>query len=72
MKSALLAASSIRRAGETGESADAIYLEGLDDIVSVFRDIYPWFRRIIGEAKNGGYSMPQVLRDGYLAALRPF
>ena len=72
MKSALLAAGSIRRAIEIGEPADTIYLKGLDGIISMFREIYPWFRRIIDEAKSGGYSMPQVLRDGYLATLRPF
>jgi flavin-dependent dehydrogenase len=72
MKSALLAASSIKRAIESGEPADNIYLEGLDSIISVFREISPWFRRIIDEAKSGGYSMPQVLRDGYFATLRPF
>jgi flavin-dependent dehydrogenase len=72
MKSALLAAGSIRRAVETGEPAGIIYLKELDGIISMFREIYPWFRRIIDEAKSGGYSMPQVLRDGYLATLRPF
>jgi flavin-dependent dehydrogenase len=72
MKSALLAASSIRKAVEMSEPADAIYLEGLDSIICAFREIYPWFRRIIGEAKKGGHSMPQLLRDGYLATLRPF
>ncbi len=72
LKSALEAAGSIQRSVETGESADTIYLKRLDGIVSVFREIYPWFRRIIDEAKSGGYSMPQVLRDGYLTALRPF
>jgi flavin-dependent dehydrogenase len=72
MKSALQAASSIRRAAETGEPADTIYLKGLDGIISVFREIYPWFGRIIDEAKSGGYSMPQVLRDAYSTTLRPF
>jgi flavin-dependent dehydrogenase len=72
MKSALQAASSIRKAVEISEPADTIYLKGLDGIVSVFREIYPWFRRIIDEAKRGGYLMPQVLRDGYFTTLRPF
>lgn len=72
MKSALIAADSIRRTIEIGEPADTIYLKALDGIFSVFREISPWFRRMIGEAKNGGYSMPQVLRDGYFATLRPF
>lgn len=72
MKSALQAASSIRRAVETGEPAGTIYLKGLDGIISMFREIYPWFRRIIDEAKSGGYSMPQVLRDAYSTTLRPF
>jgi flavin-dependent dehydrogenase len=72
MKSALLSASSIRRAVETGEPADTIYLKEMEGIVSMFREISPWFRRIISEAKRGGYSMPQILRDGYFATLRPF
>lgn len=72
MKSALQAAISIRRAVETGESADAAYLKELTGILSMFREIYPWFRRIINEAKRGGCSMPQVLRDGYFTTLRPF
>ena len=72
MKSALLATSSIRKAVETGEPADNIYLKGLDGIISVFREIYPWFRRIIDEARKGGYTLPKVLRDGYLRTLRTF
>lgn len=72
MKSALIAADSIRRAIEMEEPADAIYLKGLNGILSGFREISPWFKKIIDEAKRVGYSMPQVLRDGYLATLRPF
>lgn len=38
----------------------------------MFGEIYPWFKRVIDEAKNGGHSLPQVLRNGYLSTLRQF
>jgi len=72
MKSALLASRSVGRAVETGEPADTNYLKGLDDLISVFREVYPCFRRIVDEGKCGGNAMPQLLRDGYLSTLRPF
>lgn len=72
MKSALLAASSIQRAIESGKPADATYLAEMDVIISMFGEIYPWFKRVIDEAKSGGHSLPQVLRDSYLSTLRPF
>lgn len=72
VKSALLAASSIKRAIESGEPADATYLPGIDGIISMFGEIYPWFRSIIDEARSGGHSLPKVLRDAYLKTLRTF
>jgi flavin-dependent dehydrogenase len=72
MKSALLATSSIKRAIESGEPADAAYLSEVGGIISVFGEIYPWFRRIADEARSGGHSLPQVLRDGYGSTLRTF
>jgi flavin-dependent dehydrogenase len=72
MKSALLAAKSIQRAMESGEMADAIYLSEMEGIISLFSEIYPFFRRVMDEAKRGGHSMPQILRDGYLSTLRAF
>ena len=72
IKSALLAASSIIRAVESDEPPDKIYLAEISGIISVFGEIYPWFRKIIDEARSGGYSLPQVLRDAYNDTLRMF
>ncbi len=72
MKSALLAVRSIKRALESDEEADAIYLSEIDGMISTFGEIYPCFRRIIDEAKKGGRSLPQILHDGYLSTLRMY
>jgi flavin-dependent dehydrogenase len=72
MKSGLLAAKAIQRAIESGEPADAIYLSEIDGILSMFGELYPCFKRITGEAKNGGHALPEVLQDAYLRTLRPF
>jgi flavin-dependent dehydrogenase len=72
MKSALLAAQSIKRAFESGEPAESVYLSKLEDIISLFGEIYPWFKKIIDEARGGGNSLPEVLRDAYSDTLRSF
>lgn len=72
IKSALLAASSIRGVMVQGKSPDVVYLAEISSIISVLGEIYPWFRRIINEASRGGYSLPQVLRDAYHSTLRIF
>ena len=72
MKSALLAAHSIKSAFESGEPAEAVYLSKIEDIISLFGEIYPWFKKIIDEARRGGNSLPQVLRDVYSNTLRAF
>jgi flavin-dependent dehydrogenase len=70
MKSALLAASSIARAISQGEPADSIYLSEISGMNSFIGEIYPLFRRIIDEAKSGGHSLPQIIRDAYQSTLR--
>lgn len=70
IKSALLAAGSIVAAMERGKPPDAIYLSEISSIISLFGEIYPWFRRIIDEARSGGHSLPQLLRDAYQGSLR--
>ena len=72
MKSAVLAASSIKRVIDSGASLQSTYLSEIDSIISMFAEIYPWFRRITDEARSGGHSLPQVVRDGYLCTLREF
>jgi flavin-dependent dehydrogenase len=72
MKSALLAAHSIKTAFESGEPAEAVYLSKIEDILSLFGEIYPWLKKIIDEARRGGNSLPQVLRDIYSNTLRAF
>lgn len=65
IKSGLLAADSIIKAVESGKQADAIYLAEIDGLLSVFKEVLPWFKRIIEEVKSGGRSLPEVLRDAY-------
>jgi flavin-dependent dehydrogenase len=72
MKSGLLAAKSIQKAMESGEMADTIYLAEIEGMISLFSEIYPFFRRVMDEAKRGGHLMPQILRDGYLSTLQNF
>jgi flavin-dependent dehydrogenase len=72
MKSALAAAGSIKGAVESGEPAEATYLTGIGGIISMFGEIYPWFRRMADEAGGGGHSLPRVVRDGYGGTLRRF
>ena len=72
MKSGLLAAKAIKRAIESGEPADVIYLSEIDSMISMFGKLYPWFRRIIDEARNGGSALPKVLQDAYRRTLRTF
>jgi flavin-dependent dehydrogenase len=72
MKSALLAANSIKRAIESGEPAAAIYLSEIGKIISMFGELYPCFKRIVDEAKNRGRALPKILRDSYLKTLRTF
>ena len=69
IKSALLAASSIVEAVESDKPSDGIYLPALSGIISVFGEMYPWFRRVIDEAGTGGHSLPQILRDAYRRTL---
>jgi geranylgeranyl reductase family protein len=72
IKSALLAASSIKRAIASGEPAEVTYLSEINSILFLFSEISPWFRKITEAAKNNGYSLPQILRDAYLSTLRNF
>jgi len=72
IKSGVLAANSIIKALELGEPPDKIYLTEIENIISVFKEIYPWFKRVIEETKDGGYSLPEVLRDAYHSTLRIF
>jgi len=72
IKSGLLAASSIIRAIESGEPPDKIYLTEIEGIISMFKEVYPWFKKITEGAKAGGHSLPEVLRDAYHSTLRMF
>ena len=70
IKSGLLAASSIVEAVKSGKPPDDSYLRDLSGIISVFEAMYPSFRRIVDEAKSGGHSLPQILRDSYHSTLK--
>jgi len=72
IKSGLLAADSIIRALESGEQPDTIFLAEVDGLISTFKEVLPWFKRIAEEAKSGGYSLPEVLREGYRNTLKVF
>jgi flavin-dependent dehydrogenase len=72
MKSALIAASSIKKAEDSNKPAEVFYLSELNNIISLFGEIYPWFKKIADEAKSGGNSLPGILRNGYFSTLRVF
>jgi len=72
IKSGLLAADSIIRALESGEQPDTIYLADVDGLISTFKEVLPWFKKIVEEVGGGGYSLPEVLREGYRSTLRVF
>jgi flavin-dependent dehydrogenase len=69
IKSALIAADSIAGAVVPGKPPDSVYLEEIEGIISLFGEIYPWFRKITEEVRNGGKSLPQILRDAYHSTL---
>lgn len=72
LKSGLLAAKAIRRAIESGEPAESIYLSEIESILSMFSEVYPCFRRMAEEAKKGGHAVPKILQDAFVRTLRPF
>jgi len=72
IKSGLLAANSITKAIEQDQPADDIYLSEVKGIISVLKEISPWFRRIVEETKGSRYSLPEVLREAYQNTLRMF
>ena len=72
IRSGLLAADSVITAVESGGQPDKIYLTGIEGIISVFKEISPWFKKIAEETKSGGHSLPEVLRDAYHSTLRMF
>ncbi len=72
IKSGLLAADSIREALGSGKQADRIYLTEVEAIISEFKELYPWYARIVEETKSGGNSLPEVLREAYHSTLRMF
>lgn len=72
LKSGLLAADSISRAIESGVEPDKYYLNGVDVILTEFRQIAPQFKRINDERKSGASSLPKVLAEAYRETLRTF
>ena len=72
MKSGLLAARSIAEAEAQGGQAEQTYLEEINDTISAFEELYPWFKKMIEEAERGGHALPQMIRDGYQSTLRMF
>ena len=72
MKTGLLAAKAIQSGIESGEPAESIYLSEINGILSMFGEVYPYFRRMTEEAKKGGHAVPKILQDAFARTLRPF
>ena len=72
IKSGLSAADSILKAIEAREPPDRIYLGEIEGMLSVFKEICLWPKRITDEVKGGGHSLPKVLRDAFRSTLRTF
>ncbi|MFC2019388.1 FAD-dependent monooxygenase, partial [Chloroflexota bacterium] len=72
IKSGLLAASAIIAAARSGEEPGSRYLAAVEDILTVFKEVYPWTERIQAEKNKGGHALPQVYRDAYQSTLRVF
>lgn len=72
LKSGLLAANSIEKAMKSGEPPDRIYLVEIAGMLSVFKEIYPWYKRITDEMESGGHSLPEVLLNAFRSTLRSF
>ena len=72
IKTGLLAADSIKRAIESGEQPDKVYLAEIDCIISIFRELSSWPKKIADERSRGGQSLPQILRDACYSTLRVF
>jgi len=72
IKSGLLAASALIEAARSGEGPDSHYLAAVEDILTVFKEMYPWTERIQAEKDRGGHALPQVYRDAYQSTLRVF
>ena len=72
IKSGLLAADTILKAVASGESADKIYLEEFQRIISFLEEIRPWSNRIAESIRSGRHSLPEVWRDAYASTMRMF
>lgn len=71
VKSALAAAEAIADSRETGAPPEGMYLDRIDPILRCFEKTYPWFRRIVEEAKGEGTALPGILRQAYVSTLLP-
>ncbi|MFC1579922.1 FAD-dependent monooxygenase [Thermodesulfobacteriota bacterium] len=71
MQSALAAAAAVTRSKKTGDPPERMYLSEIKPIIAGFEKVYPWFRRIMEEAKGEGTALPGILRQAYESTLSP-
>ncbi|MBW1941502.1 MAG: FAD-dependent monooxygenase [Deltaproteobacteria bacterium] len=71
VQSALAAAAAVTRSKGTGDPPDGMYLTGIEPILSCFEKTYPWFKKIMEEAKGEGTSLPGILKQAYEGTLSP-
>ncbi|MFH1775156.1 MAG: NAD(P)/FAD-dependent oxidoreductase [Chloroflexota bacterium] len=72
IRSGFLAADAIITAAQSGDEPEGLYLASIEGILEAFRGLYPWSEKIEAEKRNGGHSLPQVLKDAYQATLIMF
>ena len=72
IQSGLLAADSVISASESGGQADKAYSARLEPTISVFGTLSSGLEKIGAAMKDGGDSLPAVLREAYGTTLRLF
>jgi len=69
IQTGLLAGDSIIQAIGSGEEAAGIFIDKVSNIISIYKGMYPWFRRMREARESGGSSLPRILQEAYQARL---
>jgi flavin-dependent dehydrogenase len=72
MKTGLAAANSVIAATKSGAPAERTYVGEVESTIAAFKDILPWFKEIMADAKAGGRSLTKILAQAYTATIREF
>jgi flavin-dependent dehydrogenase len=72
MKTGLAAASAVIAAAKSGALAEQSYVGEVENTIAAFKDILPWFKQIMTDAKAGGRSLAKILAQAYTATIREF